>query len=417
MYAIKLELKLNKKEKTLMAQCAGYARFVYNYGLNMVNGTSCLTKVNKRGKEVNFSYSQRINEAKKVFTNYLKNQPEYAWTNNYSSRIYQKAFQHLGFAFKRYKEGTSKYPRFKRKKDKQSFTVYDGNGKVTVKAGNQIKIPTLGTFRLFEPVPCTTASQTFTISRTGEKWFVSFAIEAEKMPVHPLLDERPQEVFGIDVGIKQFGTISSSKENSAMALPESIKKEQLKLAKFQWRNRNKQLGGQGKKPSKNAIKYYKKLAKYHARIANIRQDFLEKTTTNLAGKIKHVCLEDLNVKGMMQNGKLAASVARQGFYQFRGRTTCSPKAQLTTKIVANGGTVVLADRWFPSSKTCHNCGHIHQELTLSDRTFNCPHCGTIIDRDLNAALVLGQYGEVNQFTRVGCTRNYVCELNEADLSG
>jgi putative transposase len=85
-----------------MVACAGYARFVDNYGLNMVNGTKDITKVNKRGKEVNFSYSQRINEAKKVFTNYVKTQGEYAWTNNYSSRIYQSAFQHLGEAFKRY---------------------------------------------------------------------------------------------------------------------------------------------------------------------------------------------------------------------------------------------------------------------------------------------------------------------------
>jgi putative transposase len=386
-----------------MVACAGYARFVDNYGLNMVNGTKDITKVNKRGKEVNFSYSQRINEAKKVFTNYVKTQGEYAWTNNYSSRIYQSAFQHLGEAFKRYKEGTSKDPRFKCKKGKQSFTVYDGNGKVTVNPGKEIKIPTLGTFRLCESVPHRTASQTFTISRTGEKWFVSFAIEAEKLPVHPLLDERPQEVFGIDVGIKQFGTIASSEENSTISLPESIKKEQLKLARFQWHNRNKMLGAKGKQASKNAIKYYKKLAKYHAHLANIRKDFIEKTTTNLAGNIKHVCLEDLNVKGMMQNGKLAASVARQGFSQFRQR--------LTTKIVANGGSVVLADQWFPSSKTCHNCGHIHKELKLSDRTYNCPHCGTVIDRDLNAAIVLSQYGEVNQKTRVGCTR-----LSEKDES-
>ena len=392
-----------------MAQCAGYARFVYNYGLNMVNGTKGMTKVNKRGKEVNFSYSQRINEAKKVFTNYVKSQPEYAWTNRYSSRIYQSAFKHLGEAFKRYKEGTSKYPKFKRKKDRQSFTVYDGNGKVTIRAGKKIKIPTLGTFRLFESIPNTTASQTFTISRTEEKWFVSFSIEAHKLPVHPLLDERPQEVFGIDVGVKQFGTIASSEQNHTISLPESIKKEEFKLAKFQWRNRNKQLGGKGKPPSKNAIKYYKKLAKYHARIANMRRDFLEKTTTNLAGNIKHVCLEDLNVKGMMQNGKLAASVARQGFYQFRQR--------LTTKIVANGGTVVLADQWFPSSKTCHHCGHVYSKLKLSDRIYNCPYCETIIDRDLNAAIVLSQYGEVNQKTRVGCTRNYVCELEGADSPG
>ncbi len=89
----------------------------------------------------------------------------------------------------------------------------------------------------------------------------------------------------------------------------------------------------------------------HARIANIRSDFIEKTTTDLANNIKHVCLEDLNVKGMMHSRKLAASVARQGFYQFRER--------LTTKIVTNGGTVVLAPLWFPSSKTCHHCGHIH----------------------------------------------------------
>lgn len=120
---------------------------------------------------------------------------------------------------------------------------------------------------------------------------------------------------------------------------------------------------------------------------------------------------------MMQNGKLAASIARQGFYQFRRRTVCSPKAQLTTKIVASGGSIVLADQWFPSSKTCHNCGHIYKELKLSDRTYNCSHCGTTRDRDLNAALVLSQYGEVNQKARVGCTRNYACELEGADSPG
>ncbi|WP_293073363.1 helix-turn-helix domain-containing protein [Okeania sp. SIO3B5] len=100
MYAKKLELKLSNQERSFMAKCAGYARFVYNYGLNMVNGTSAMTKVNKRGQEVSLSYALRILEAKKVFTNYVKKQPEYAWTNNYSSRIYQSAFQHLGEAFK-----------------------------------------------------------------------------------------------------------------------------------------------------------------------------------------------------------------------------------------------------------------------------------------------------------------------------
>lgn len=394
-----------------MAQCAGYARFVYNYGLSMVNGTHSITKVNKRGQEVSLSYTLRILEAKKVFTNYVKKQPEYAWINNYSSRIYQSAFQHLGEAFKRYKEGISKYPKLKRKKDRQSFTVYDGNGKVTISSGQKIKIPTLGTFRLWESIPYTTASQTFTISRTGKKWFVSFSIEAAFLPVHPLLDRRQDETFGIDVGVKQFASIANQEKGNSeiVSLPDSIKLEQLKIAKFQWRNRNKQLGGKSKPPSKNGIKYYKKLAKYHSRVKNMRRDFIEKTTTNLASKVKHICLENLNVKGMMQNGKLAASIARLGFYEFRQR--------LTTKIVSSRGTVVLADRWFPSSKTCHSCGYIHQELKLRDRTFDCPHCGMRIDRDLNAAMVLSQYGEVNQENRVGCARIYACELDEGGLPG
>ena len=237
------------------------------------------------------------------------------------------------------------------------------------------------------------------------------AIEAENLPVHPLLDRRVQETFGIDVGVKQFASIANQKkaDSEVFSLPDSIKLEQLKIAKFQWRNRNKQLGGKGKPPSKNAIKYYKKLAKYHGGIANVRRDFIEKITTKLVTQIKHVCLESLNVKGMMKNGKLAASIARQGFYQFRER--------LTTKIVASGGTIVLADQWFPSSKTCHSCGCINQELKLKDRIFNCPHCGMRIDRDLNAAMVLSQYGEVNQKNRVGCTRIYACELEEGGRPG
>jgi len=347
----------------------------------------------------------RILEAKKVFTNYVKKQPEYAWTSNYSSRIYQSAFQHLGEAFKRYKEGTSKYPKLKSKKDRLFFTVYDGNGKITITPGKKIKIPTLGTFRLLESIPYTTASQTFTISRTGEKWFVSFGIEAEQLPVHPLLDERQDETFGIDVRVKQFTTIANQekRDSEVVSLPDSIKLEQLKIAKFQWRNRNKQLGGKGKPPSKNGIKYYKKLAKYHSRVKNVRRDFREKTTTNLVSKVKHVCLESLNVKGMMQNGKLAASIARLGFYQFRQR--------LTTKIVSSGGTVVLAPLWFPSSKTCHNCGYIHQELKLKDRTFDCPHCGMRIDREMRHWCYLSMGKLINK-RREGCAQIYACELEE-----
>ncbi len=114
------------------------------------------------------------------------------------------------------------------------------------------------------------------------------------MPVHPLLDERSEETFGIDVGVKQFASIGNQErgDSEVVTMPDSIKLEQLKLAKFQWHNRNKQLGGKSKPPSKNRIKYYKKLAKYHGRIANVRRDFIEKTTTLLVTKVKHVCARE-----------------------------------------------------------------------------------------------------------------------------
>ncbi|NEP85272.1 MAG: transposase [Okeania sp. SIO3C4] len=118
-------------------------------------------------------------------------------------------------------------------------------------------------------------------------------MKLSKLPVHPLLDERQYETFGIDVGVKQFASIANQKKgnNVVLSLPDSIKLEQLKIAKFQWRNRM-ELGSKGKPPSKNAIKYYKKLVKYHGRVKNLRRDFIEKTTTKLVSQIKQVCARE-----------------------------------------------------------------------------------------------------------------------------
>ncbi|WP_017294206.1 RNA-guided endonuclease InsQ/TnpB family protein [Geminocystis herdmanii] len=156
-------------------------------------------------QEIKGSSSYKIDTIKKLFTNYTKKQPEYAWCNNLSSRVYQNAFRDLKTAYSRYFQGLGEQPVFKRKKDKQSFRVESSNGKVLLEAGKIIKIPTLGTFRLKEAIPFSCVSQTFTISKSADKWFVSFSIDGDRLPprIHPVI-----EPVGIDLGCKTFATLS-----------------------------------------------------------------------------------------------------------------------------------------------------------------------------------------------------------------
>jgi putative transposase len=172
MFAIKRALKLNNVEATLMAKHAGFRRVVFNYGLSL------RTQMYNEGK---FTDSKVINEAKKNLTNYVKKQPEFAWMNQLSSRVYQNALIDLKDAFSRYRSGASGHPKFASRRDGQSFIVDSSNGKVLLNAGNTIKIPTMGTFRLFEPLECSLVSQTFTISKEGNRWFVKGMIANHKL--------------------------------------------------------------------------------------------------------------------------------------------------------------------------------------------------------------------------------------------
>ncbi|MEQ8959670.1 MAG: transposase [Coleofasciculus sp. C2-GNP5-27] len=364
MYAIKLELKLNNAERTLMAKHAGFSRFVYNYGLALY----------KQVMDIKGGLTKKIAAIRKVLTNFTKKKPEFDWMNQLSSRVYQNAFIALKNGLTRFFKGLGEFPVFKRKKDRDSFTVDSSNGRVTVKAGKKIKIPTLGTFRLYEPVPFTCASQTFTITRHASKWFVSFAIHANKLP--PLFHEI--EKVGIDLGIKTFATFS---DGTIVEAPATLSQAKIKLAKLQWNNRNKQLGNKkaGIPASNNAKKYYKQVALLHARISNIRRDFLQKLTTEISRKYACIRIEDLKASGMMANSKLADAISNLGLYEFR--------RQLSYKQSMFGTVVELVDRWFPSSKMCSDCGHI-QLMKLSDRVFHCQGCGSVKCRDFNASLNL-----------------------------
>ena len=303
----------------------------------------------------------------------------------YPSTVYQSAFIDLKDAFTRWRKGLTEFPKKKSKKKGDSFTVYKTSGvypqkgqpalpftnRVVINPGKQIKLPGLKQFRTKERINFICSSQTFTVSRTANKWFVSFVLDAEKIPpiTHPI------EKIGVDLGVKCLATCS---DGSIYEMPATTKTAKIKLSKMQWRNRNKVLGDKkaGIKASSGACKFYLKSARVSARISNIRRDTTQKMTTDLSRKAYTIRIEDLNVSGMIANQKLAAAVSNNCFYEIR--------RQLTYKQAHYGTKVELVDRWFPSSKTCSKCSHV-QDMKLSDRIFNCGNCGHIQDRDENAS--------------------------------
>ncbi|BAZ21119.1 transposase, IS605 OrfB family protein [Kalymmatonema gypsitolerans NIES-4073] len=324
----------------------------------------------------------------KVFTQVTMQKPENSWMKKYPSTIYQSAFIDLKNAISRWREGLGGFPRKKSKKEGDSFTVYKTAGvypekgkpplpftnRVTIPAGKQIRLPGLKTFRLKEQINFICSSQTFTVSRSADKWFVSFVLDVEKIPptIHAV------QKAGVDLGVKCLATVSNG---SKYDMPATTKKANTALGKLQWRNRNKALGNKKLQiaASNKAKKYYVRLSRQHLRISNIRQDTTQKMTTDLSRKVYNIRIEDLNVAGMIANRKLAAAVSNNCFYEIR--------RQLVYKQAHYGTKVELVDRWYPSSKTCSRCGHV-QDMKLSDRIFNCSKCGHCQDRDENTSINL-----------------------------
>jgi putative transposase len=254
--------------------------------------------------------------------------------NQLSSRVYQNTLIDLKDAFHRYRSSLSGHPTFASRRDGQPFTVDSSNPKVVLNAGNRIKIPTVGTFPGHEPLECGLVSQTFTLSKEGSRWFVSFCVDAERKEV-----PQTQESVGIDLGIKALATRS---KNQVFDVIKPFKQAKNKLA-IQ-RQASKQV-----KCSNNQGKTYQKMTRIHSRISGIRKELLHKLTTPTVKSLKQIKTRDLNVKGMMANPKLGLAISYLGFYEFR--------RQLEYKCKMYGATRVLVARWFPSSLTSSLCGN------------------------------------------------------------
>ena len=253
--------------------------------------------------------------------------------NQLSSRVYQNTLIDLKDAFPRYRSSLSGHPTFASGRDGQSFTVDSSNPLVVLNAGKTIKIPTVGTFPGHEPLECGLVSQTFTLSKEGSRWFVSFCVDAERKEV-----EQTQESVGLDLGIKAFATMP---KNQVFETIKPLKQAKNKLA-IQ-RQASKQVKG-----SNNQRQTYNKMMRIPSRISGIRQELLHKLTTPTVKSLKLIKIGKLNVKGMMANPKLGLAISYLGFYEFR--------RQLEYKCKMYGATRVLVDRWFASSLTCSICG-------------------------------------------------------------
>ncbi|MEH2134533.1 MAG: transposase [Nostoc sp.] len=274
MFALKRELKLNKVETSLMGGNAGFKRWVYNFGLELLTASWSF-------EDIKASDSKCLDAIKKVFTSCTMQKPEYVWMKLYPSTVYQSAFIDLKDAFSRWRKGLAKFPKKKSKKKGDSFTLYKTAGiyiekgkpplpftnRVVINAGKLIKLPGLKELRLKEGIDFICSSQTFTVSRTADKWFVALMLDAEKIPpiFHPIIS------IGVDLGVKVLATCS---DGTFYDMPVTTKKAKIKLGKLQWRNRHKVLGNKKLKirASNNARIYYTQLASLHADLANIRQD-------------------------------------------------------------------------------------------------------------------------------------------------
>lgn len=372
MLAHKIALDLNDAQATHLARAAGTARFAYNWALKQWQlQYEAWKSDNALPKPSQQSLRRQLNAIKRE---------QFPWMLEVTKNAPQMAIMQLGRAFQNFFAGRAAYPRFRKKGEHDRFTITNDQFAVS---GSRIRIPNLGWVKMREKLRFTGKILSATISREASRWLVSIAVETDDLSHLPKAEN--QGVVGVDLGVMSLATLSTGE--SPICGP---KPHRALLGRVQRLSRSL---SRKEKGSANRRKAKTKLAKLHARIRHIRQDGLHKLTTDLTRRFHTIGIEDLNVKGMVRNRCLARAVADMGFFEFR--------RQLEYKAALRGGRIVVADRWFASTKTCSSCGHKIAELPLSTRRWRCPSCGAEHDRDLNAAVNLKQMAASSAVTACG----------------
>lgn len=350
------------EQKLQMEKHFGCVRFVYNHFLRVRIDHYAANK----GGFPKAALFKNLTE--------LKATPEHQWLRDVNSQSLQQTLQDLDKAYTGFFRGRTKFPRFKTKKNLQSFRVPQGFRL----DGEGLRIPKFKPFKIVVHRPVEGTIKSVTVSKTlSGKYFASLLCEVE-MP-EPKFEGG---TIGLDLGLKTFAVTS---EGEKIEAPKFLRAAERRLKHLQRNLSRKQKG------SKNGGKSRLLVARQYEKVANRRKDFLHKLSHRLTCENQAIWVEDLNVKGMMGNHRLAKSISDAGWSEFN--------RQLAYKGPWYGCRVGNVDRFFPSSKRCHVCGWINQELTLKDREWNCPPsgCGTHHDRDVNAAkniLIFGTAGSV-----------------------
>jgi putative transposase len=359
--AHKIALDPKPEQKVYFARAAGTARFAWNWALSEWQRQYAEWREYRCGPKPSEAALRRQLNALKADT--------FPWMTEVTKNAPQQAIKNLGTAFTNFFEGRAHYPKFKRKGvAHDSFRADNGPDKQHPNAvdvdGKRIRFPIIGWVRMREAVRFVGKIKSAIVSRVADRWFVSLSIEVDHTP--PIRET--QTVGGCDLGVKALATLS---DGTTFEGPKALRSNLKRLRRLGRAHSRKVKG------TANRRKSARKLARLHARIANIRTDALHKATTAIVRKFSVIGIEDLNVRGMLKNSKLSRAIADVGLFEFR--------RQVTYKAAMHASRVFVAGRWYASSKTCFGCKRIHAGLTLKDREWTCDGCGVIHDRDRNAA--------------------------------
>ena len=375
--AYKIEINPTAEQKSKIHQTIGVSRFIYNFYIAH----------NKEIYDREGKFVSGMDFSKWLNNEYIPNNKDMKWIKEVSSKATKQAIMNGDKAFRDFFKGAKGFPRFKKKKNQDVKAYFPKNNKTdwTIER-HRVKIPTLGWIRLkeFGYIPVNSIVKSGTVSQKADRYYVSILVEENDKKVY----KSTNEGVGIDLGVKEFVVCSDgikfkniNKTSTVKKIEKKLKREQRKLSRkyesLKIRNKNIK---EGRATRQNIQKQVVKVQKLHQRLTNIRTDYINKIVSSIIKqKPSYITIEDLNVKGMMKNKHLSKAIASQKFFEF--------KTKLMSKCKQNDVELRIVDRFYPSSKTCSNCGKIKKDLKLSDRIYKCD-CGFTIDRDLNASINL-----------------------------
>ena len=364
--AYKYRIYPNKEQTDLLHKTFGCVRFVYNH---MLAERKMVYEVYGDDKEVMHQHKYALP------ADYKK---EYEWLKEVDSLALANAQLNLQTAYRNYfRNPATGHPKFKSKHHgRKSYTTNNQKGSIRIIDSKTIRLPKLKDvkIKMHRPIPDGLVIKSATVSQTPTgKYFISILVEYEEeiKPITPIA----RNIIGLDYSSGQL-YVDSTGNSSAYPgyyrkMEEKLKKEQRKLSKK-------------KKGGKNREKQRQKVARLHEKVANQRKDFLHKASRQIANACEAVVVEDLNLHAMARCLRLGKSTNDNSFGKLR--------TQLAYKLADQGKKLVLINKWYPSSKRCNKCGYDYKKLTLGERSWTCEHCGTLHDRDVNAAINIRDEG-------------------------